>query len=89
MILQHPNPFVFHFYAAGGQDFKSSLVFVPPARGEGVDDPKDKTAFKSQHFLEAVDQLKLQIKERLVGGLGTRWCWIMPSNTPATTQKKA
>lgn len=67
VVSQHSNPFVFHFYAAVGQDFKSSLVYVPPTRGEGVDDPMDKTSFKSQHFLGAIEKLKLEIEEGFSG----------------------
>jgi hypothetical protein len=44
-----------------------SLVCVPPTRGEGGNDPKDKTNFKSQQFLEAVEQLKLQIQDIFSG----------------------
>lgn len=62
VVAQHPNPFVFHFYAAVGINFKSSLVFVPPTRGEGVEDAKGKTTFKSQHFLVAVEQLQQEIE---------------------------
>ena len=70
VVPQHPNPFVFHFYAAVGTNFKSSLVFVPPTRGEGVDDANAKTTFKSRHFLEALEQLQHEIEEGFNGGPG-------------------
>lgn len=70
VVPQHPNPYVFHFYAAVGKDFKSSLMFVPPTRGEGVEDVNDKTTFKSQHFLWAVGQLKHEIEEGFGGRNG-------------------
>jgi hypothetical protein len=72
VVPQHPNPFVFHFYAAVGTNFKSSLVFVPPTRGEGVDDPVGKTTFKSQHFLGAMEQLQQEIEQGLSGEGGYR-----------------
>jgi transposase len=68
VVPQHSNPFVFHFYAAVGTGFKSSLVFVPPTRGEGVEDPKKKTTFKSEHFLVAVEQLHDEIQRGFSGG---------------------
>jgi transposase len=67
VVPQHPNPFVFHVYAAVGKDFKSSLVFVPPTRGEGVDDEMGKTTFKSQHFLVAIEQVQQQIEQHFSG----------------------
>ena len=72
VVPQHPNPYVFHFYAVVGMGFKSYLVFVPPTRGEGVDDPRDKTTFKSQHFLGAVEQLQHEIEGGVMGGAGYR-----------------
>lgn len=72
VIPQHPNPFVFHVYAAVGMGFKSSLVFVPPTRGEGVDDSRGNTTFKSQHFLGAVEQLQNEIEGGFKGGPGYR-----------------
>lgn len=72
VVPQHPNPFVFHVYAAVGKDFKSSLVFVPPTRGEGVEDDMGKTTFKSQHFLLAMEQLHKQIEKRFNGRAGYR-----------------
>ena len=67
VVPQHSNPFVFHMYAAVGEDFKSSLHFVPPTRGEGVEDANGKTTFKSQHFLGAVEKLQHEIEEGFAG----------------------
>lgn len=72
VVPQHPNPYVFHFYAAVGTNFKSSLVFVPPTKGEGVDDPTAKTTFKSSHFLAAMQQLQPEMEEGFRGGAGFR-----------------
>jgi len=58
VLPQHPNTFVFHFYAAVCKGFKFSLVLVPLTRGEEVGDRLDKISLKWQHFLVAGEQLQ-------------------------------
>lgn len=86
VVPQNSNPFVFHFYAAVGKGLKTLLVFVPPTRGEGVDDPRGKTSFKSKHFVEALEQLQHEI----VRGLrpGARY-WVVMDNAKQHTSRES
>lgn len=85
VVPQHSNPYVFHFYAAVGKGFKSSLVFVPPTKGEGVGDSKNKITFKSEHFLVAVEQLHDEIQEGF--SEGARYSMVLDHARQHTSKK--
>jgi hypothetical protein len=54
---------VFRFYAGVGQDFKSTLVFVPPSPKSGSKDKKSGFTFKSAHFIEMLKDLEGEVKD--------------------------
>lgn len=59
---KHPNPLVFHFYAAIAYGHKSKLVFVPPTRGALDTDPNEKVNFVSSHFVAAMMELMAEVQ---------------------------
>lgn len=69
---KHPNPFVFHFYAAIAYGHKSKLVFVPPTRGALGTDPKEKVNFVSCHFVKAMLVLLNEVEDWFPPGVEYR-----------------
>ena len=89
VVPQHSNPFVFHFYAAVGTGFKSSLVFVPPTRGDGVKDTKKKPHLRVSTSWWQWSSCIMKFSRGSVGGQSTAWYLIMQGSTPARHQKQA
>lgn len=56
-------PFVFRFYAGVGQDFKSTLYFVPPSPEVGSTQKQCGYSYRSPHFIEMLKQLEDEVKE--------------------------
>jgi hypothetical protein len=50
-------PWVFLFYGAVGQDYKSPLYFVAPSPPAGSNAKRAKDNFKSGHFIEMLDKM--------------------------------
>jgi hypothetical protein len=71
----HPNPMVFHVYAAITYGGKSKLVFVPPTRGVGGAPPNGKVNFNSTHFIAAITKLHKWSTTSLP--TGTTYTWLL------------
>lgn len=68
------NPIVLHFYAAVTFNHKSALYFTKPTPALGSKEPKAEETFKSEHFIEVMESLAVEISSWFPKG--SRWVLI-------------
>ena len=81
---QGGSPYVLHFYAAVGKDFKTSLIFTKPTPPLGTKQHRSEENFTKEHFIKEV-MPKLQ--QQIEGHYGHNYKVILDGATQHTAHK--